>query len=101
KTLQLIKTIDIQGGPDGILFDSFNSRVWVFSHGAPNATVIDSKDGSVIGTVDLGGAPEQAVTDGAGHMYVDIEDKDKIAVVDAKALKVTGQYDLAGKGGEP
>src|SRR6185369_122520 len=101
KTLQLIKTIDIQGGPDGILFDSFNSRVWVFSHGAPNATVIDSKDGSVIGTVDLGGAPEQAVTDGAGHIYVDIEDKDNVAAVDAKTMQVTAHYDLTGKGSTP
>src|SRR5271157_1183045 len=63
KTLALIKTIDVQGGPDGILFDPFNARVWVWSHGAPNATVINAADGSVVGTVDLGGAPEQAVTD--------------------------------------
>jgi DNA-binding beta-propeller fold protein YncE len=101
KTLALIKTIDVQGGPDGILFDPFNQRVWIFSHGAPNATVINSVDGAVVGTVDLGGAPEQAVTDSKGHLYVDLEDKDKIAVVDAAALKVTGTFDLAGKGGGP
>jgi DNA-binding beta-propeller fold protein YncE len=101
KTLAPIKTIDVQGGPDGILFDPFNQRVWVFSHSAPNATVISAVDGSVVGTVDLGGAPEQAVTDGKGHLYVDLEDKDKIAVVDAVALKATGTYDLAGKGGGP
>ena len=101
KTLALIKTIDVQGGPDGILFDSFNQRVWIFSHRAPNATIIDTKDGSIVGTLDLGGAPEQAVTDGKGHMYVDLEDMDKIAVVDTKALKVTGTYALEGKGGGP
>jgi DNA-binding beta-propeller fold protein YncE len=101
KTLALIKTIDVQGGPDGLLFDPFNQRVWIFSHGAPNATVINSVDGAVVGTVDLGGAPEQAVTDSKGHLYVDLEDKDKIAVVDAAALKVTGTFDLAGKGGGP
>src|ERR1700681_1551266 len=99
KTLATIKTIDVQGGPDGILFDPFNSRVYVFSHRAPNATVINSADGSVVGTIDLGGAPEQAVTDGKGHIYVDIEDKDNIAVVDAKTMSVTNHYDLAGKGG--
>jgi hypothetical protein len=101
KTLALIKTIDVQGGPDGILFDSFNQRVWIFSHRAPNATIIDTKDGSIVGTLDLGGAPEQAVTDGKGHMYVDLEDMDKIAVVDTQALKVTGTYALEGKGGGP
>ena len=101
KTLATIKTINVEGRPDGILFDPFNERVWVFSHSAPNATVIDAKDGSVAGTVDLGGAPEQAVTDGKGHIWVDLEDKDNVAAVDAKTLKVTAHYDLAGKCGGP
>jgi hypothetical protein len=99
KTLAMFKTIDVQGGPDGIMADPFNGRVYVFSHSAPNATVIDAKDGSVVGTIDLGGAPEQAVSDGKGRVYVDLEDKGSIAVVDAKTLKVTTTYDLQGKGG--
>jgi DNA-binding beta-propeller fold protein YncE len=101
KTLAPIKTIEVQGNPDGILFDAFNERVYVFSHSAPNATVIDATDGSVVGTIDLGGAPEQAVTDGKGHLYVDLEDKDNIAVVDAKTLTVTAHYDISGKCGGP
>ncbi len=98
KTLAPIKMIDVQGGPDGILFDPFNRHVYIFSHRAPNATVIDSESGSILGTIDLGGAPEQAVSDGNGHVYVDIEDKASIAVVDAKTMTVTGHYDLTGKG---
>jgi len=101
KTLAMIKTIDVDGGPDGILYDPFNARVWVFSHRAPNATVINAADGTVVGTVDLGGAPEQAVSDGKGHLYIDLEDKDNIAVVDAQELKTTAHYDLGGKGGGP
>ncbi len=99
KSLALIKSIDVQGGPDGIMEDQFNGRVYVLSHSQPNATIIDAKEGSVVGTLDLGGAPEQAVSDGKGHIYVDIEDKASIAVVDAKNLKVTTHYSLAGKGG--
>lgn len=99
KTEKLIKTIDVDGGPDGILFDAFDHHVYILSHRAPNATVIDSKDGSIAGTIDLGGAPEQAVSDGKGHVYIDIEDKGNIAVVDAKTMKVTTHYDLQGKGG--
>jgi DNA-binding beta-propeller fold protein YncE len=101
KTLAVLKTIDVQGNPDGILFDPFNQRVWVFSHSAPNATIIDARDGSVVGTLDLGGAPEQAVTDGNGHIYVDIEDKDNVAVVDTKALHVTAHYDISEKAKVP
>lgn len=99
KTLMPIKTIDVQGGPDGILYDSFNDRVYILSHSAPNATVINAADGSVLGTIDLGGAPEQAATDGKGHIYVDIEDKGNVAVVDAKTMMVLNHYDLMGKGG--
>lgn len=95
-TLKVIKTIDVQGNPDGLLFDPFNQRVYILSHTAPNATVIDSKDGTVLGTIDLGGAPEQAATDGKGHLYIDIEDKDNVAVVDAKTMQVTAHYDLGG-----
>ncbi len=101
KTLETIKTIDVQGRPDGILFEPATERVYVFSHSAPNATVIDAKDGSVVGTIDLGGAPEQAASDGQGHLYVDIEDKDNVAVVDVKTLQVTAHYGLDGKGSGP
>jgi DNA-binding beta-propeller fold protein YncE len=99
KTLAKMKTIEVQGSPDGLLADPFNGRIYIFSHSAPNATVIDAKDGTVLGTIDLGGAPEQAVSDGKGHLYVDLEDKASIAVVDAKTMTVTAHYDLAGKGG--
>ena len=101
KTLATIKAIDVQGNPDGILFDPFNQRVYVFSHSAPHATVINAADGSVAGIIDLGGAPEQAVTDGKGHIYVDIEDKANVAAIDAKTMTVTAHYALGDKGGTP
>jgi len=97
-TLKIIKTIDVEGRPDGILTDPYNQRVWVLSHMPPHATVIDAKDGAVVGTLDLGGAPEQAVSDGKGTIYVNITDKANIAVVDAKNLKVTAHYDVSSKG---
>jgi DNA-binding beta-propeller fold protein YncE len=99
KTFATLKTIDVQGNPDGILFDPSSERVYDLSHAAPHVTVIDAKDGSIAGTIDLGGMPEQAVTDGKGHLYIDLDDKDKIAVVDAKTMMLTTTYDLAGKGG--
>lgn len=101
ETMQKIKSIDVQGRPDGILFEPLTERIYVFSHSAPNATVIDPTDGSVVGTIDLGGAPEQAQSDGQGHLYVDIESGDNVAVVDVKTMKVTAHYDLQGKGGGP
>jgi hypothetical protein len=98
KSLALIKTIDVDGGPDGIMYDAFNDRVWIFSHREPNVTVINAADGSIAGTLNLGGAPEQAASDGKGKIYVDIEDKANIAVVDAKTLTVADHYDISAKG---
>lgn len=99
KTLKVIKTIDVQGGPDAILFDPFNQHVYIFSHVAPNATVINAVDGAVLGTIDLGGMPEQAATDNKGHVFADIRDRDNIAVIDAKTMSVSAHYGLEGKGG--
>ena len=46
KAMKLIKTIDVgAAAPDGIVFDAFNQRVYVFSHPTKDATVIDAKDG--------------------------------------------------------
>jgi DNA-binding beta-propeller fold protein YncE len=99
KTLKTIKTIDVQGRPDTILFDPFNQHVFIFSHTAPNATVINAVDGEVLGTIDLDGEPEQAVTDRNGRVYVDVRDKNDIAVIDAKTLTVAARYSVATKGG--
>jgi hypothetical protein len=101
ETMQKIKDIAVQGRPDGILLEPFTDRVCVFSHESPNVTLLDPKDGSIIGTIDLGGSPEQAQSDGKGHLYVDLEDKDSIAVVDMKSMKVTATYSLQDKGGGP
>jgi DNA-binding beta-propeller fold protein YncE len=99
KTFAILKKIDVQGNPDGYLNDAYNHRFYVLSHAAPNITVLDDKDGSILGTIDIGGAPEQAVTDGKGKIYVDIEDKSAIAVIDANTMKMTGKYDVSAKGG--
>src|SRR3989454_10855585 len=102
KTMKLIKTIEVGPGaaPDGILFDAFNDRVYVFSHPTKDATVIDSKEGKVLGTIDLGGVPEQGVSDGKGTLYVVMQDpQGSVTVVDAKTMKATAHYPFGEKGG--
>ncbi|MGA2244408.1 MAG: hypothetical protein ABSH48_05355 [Verrucomicrobiota bacterium] len=101
ETLQKIKDIEAPGRPDGILFEPFIGKVLIFSHQAPSITVIDPKEGSVTGTIDVGGAMEQAQSDGEGKLYVDVEDEKKIAVVDLKTMKLVTKYDLGDTAGEP
>jgi DNA-binding beta-propeller fold protein YncE len=101
KTMTLIKSIDVGAArPDGILFDAFNERVYVFSHPTKDATVIDSKDGTVVGTIDLGGVPEQGVADGKGMLYVVMQDAvGSVTAVDVRTMKATGHYSFVDKGG--
>jgi hypothetical protein len=97
KTFAIIKTIPVQGNPDGYLNDTVNHRFYDLSHSAPNITVIDDKDGAILTTIDIGGAPEQGQFDGKNRIYVDIEDKAAIAVIDATTMKMIGKYDLSSK----
>jgi DNA-binding beta-propeller fold protein YncE len=101
KTMTLVKSIEVGAArPDGIYFDSFNERVYVFSHPTKDATVIDSKDGAVLGTIDLGGVPEQGVADGKGMLYVVMQDAvGSVTAVDVKTMKATGHYSFVDKGG--
>jgi YVTN family beta-propeller protein len=94
KTLKLIKTIDVDGAPDGILDDPFNQRIYIMSHRAPTVTVIDAKNGEKLGTIDVEGPPEQAATDGKGNVYVDVYDKGYVAVIDAASMKFKKRLDV-------
>jgi DNA-binding beta-propeller fold protein YncE len=95
KTLAPIAVVKIPGtGPDAILYDPVTKRVFTFNGGTSNATAIDARNGTVVGTVDLGGKPEAAVSDG-GKAYVNLEDKSQIAVFDPKTLAVLARWPLA------
>jgi len=101
ESLQKLKDIEVQGRPDGIMREPFTGKVLIFSHQSPSIVLIDPKDGTVAGTLDVGGAMEQAQSDGQGKLYVDVEDEKKIAVVDLKEMKVVTKYDLGDTVGEP
>ena len=101
ETMQKIKSIPAQGRPDGILFEPFTGKVIILSHQSPSITMIDPQDGAITGTIDVGGAMEQAQSDGHGRLYVDVEDEKKIAVVDLKTMKVVTKYDLGDSAGSP
>ena len=65
-----------------------------------DATVIDAKDGTVLGTIDLGGVPEQGVADGKGMLYVVMQDPvGSVTAVDVKTMKAVAHYPFVDKGG--
>jgi DNA-binding beta-propeller fold protein YncE len=100
KTLQKVATIPLTNkGPDAIIYDSFSDKVFVFNGDSNNASIVDPKLLKQTGTLDLGGAPEFAVSDGKGTIYNNLEDKNSLNIIDTKTLKVVKNYPLAPCGG--
>jgi DNA-binding beta-propeller fold protein YncE len=82
--------------PDGATYDPSSKLVFAMDHETGNATVIDPAAKKVVGAVTIGGELEFAVPDGAGKVYVNVEDKNQIAVIDVATKKVTARYALKG-----
>ncbi|HEY1492514.1 MAG TPA: hypothetical protein VGF35_07780 [Steroidobacteraceae bacterium] len=97
KTLAHLKDIRSTGEtPDSIIYDGATQRVFAFNGRGRNVTVIDARSNEVIGTIALNAKPEEARADGAGRVYVNLEDKNSLAVIDARALSVQSVMPLAG-----
>ncbi len=102
-TLAVIEKVRVTGiGPDAITYDRFSHSVYVFNGKSSNATVIDAKTDKVTATVSLDGKPEFPVSDEQGSIYVNIEDKNLVEVIDTKTEKVTRKFPVApGEGPSP
>jgi len=101
KTLATLSKIDTGGAnPDAITFDAKRNEVWAFNHTGHSATQIDAKTGAVLAVIPLTGTAETGQADGAGKVFVNIEDKSQIDVIDAAAKKVVASWSVA-PGAEP
>jgi YVTN family beta-propeller protein len=96
KTLKPITEIKTTGeNPDSIIYDPATKRVFTMNARSSNSTVIDATTDKVVGTVDLGGKPEEPALDGRGNMFVNLEDKSSIMEFDTKTLMKKGTWSLA------
>jgi DNA-binding beta-propeller fold protein YncE len=95
-TLRPTASIAVGAKPDAIVYDPRSREVVALNGEDNSASVIDTAKNEVIGTVALPGAPEFARSDAAGHVYVNIEDKNELAAIDLASLKVTAQWPLTG-----
>jgi DNA-binding beta-propeller fold protein YncE len=95
----LARTAEIKStgeNPDAIIYDPFSARVFAFNGRGRNMTAIDAKTGTVVGTLPLDAKPEFAVSDGKGRIYVNLEDKNSLAAIDPKLLRVVSTWPLSG-----
>jgi DNA-binding beta-propeller fold protein YncE len=90
--LQRVKT---GTNPDGIVYDPYSKRVFVFNGRSGDATVIEAATGVVAGTIVLGGKPEFPVSDAKGGLYANIEDKSEIVKINPKTMQVEKRWPLA------
>ncbi|MGH7617940.1 MAG: YncE family protein [Gemmatimonadaceae bacterium] len=99
KTLEVIKRIPAGiDGLDGIMYDDATNKILTIDHSRPKgtATVIDPSSGEVVARIALtGNAPEGGVSDGHGKIFINLEDKSSIDVVDDKTWKVIDTWKLS------
>jgi len=97
--LKTLKTTDVIKGvgenPDSIIYDPQTKRVFTFNGRSSNSTAIDATTNKIVGTVALGGKPEEPALDGKGNMFVNLEDKSSIGEFDTKTLMMKGTWPLA------
>jgi DNA-binding beta-propeller fold protein YncE len=98
KTLKVTGEANADKDADCVIYDSLSKRVFVMDGDPHNSTVIDAKNGSVVGTIELGGGPEFALADGKGTVYINLEDKSELVAVDSNSLKVKSRWPVAPAG---
>lgn len=98
KTLAPIRKVHIGiDGADGIWYDEGTGTILSINHSRPvgTAVFVNAATGDVTGKVALSGnAPEGGASDGKGHVFINIEDKNAIDVVDLKSMKVTATWSI-------
>jgi YVTN family beta-propeller protein len=98
---KVIERVKVTGkNPDAILYDPFKKIVFTFNGGSSNTTVLDALTNKVIATIPLAGKPEFSASDKKGKVYVNIEDKSLVTVINTNTLKVEESWSLA-PGEEP
>jgi YVTN family beta-propeller protein len=93
KTLAVVGKITVGGDPNAIFYDPYTKHVFTMDRGSKRVSAIDPATLKVVGTVEnLGGKTEHAVSDEAGHIFLNMQDLGTTLRIDAKAMKVTDTW---------
>jgi len=95
-TGKLLQTLKAGQNPDAIVYEPVTHRVFAFNGGSSDITAIDARTLQVLAAaIPAPGTPEYATVDGHGHVDFNVEDKNELAVLDARTLKIESHYSLA------
>jgi DNA-binding beta-propeller fold protein YncE len=98
KTFAVLGQIPTGANPDAIMYDPYSKAIITCNGRGHNLTIIDAATGKATDSITLDGKPETAVSDNAGKIFVNIEDKNKISVVDIRNKKVVANWPLGAEG---
>lgn len=96
RTGEVRSTLPTGKKPDAATYDPATHDVWIMTPGDGGITVIDPRSAKVLGQVAVGGSLELGASDGRGHLYVNVEDRNEVAVIDTRARKVLRHEPLPG-----
>jgi len=95
KTLAVLEKARVGDDPNGIIYDPKTQRVFSADRGSKRVTAIDAKTGKIVGTIeDLGGRTEHLAADGAGHVFLNMQDVGKLHKLDVRGFKVMETWAL-------
>ena len=95
KTLKVLARTVAAVDDDGILYDPATKHIFTMNGDAGSASVLDGLTGRLLGSVALGGKPEFGVSADNGKVYINLEDKNEVVEVDARAMRVTRHWSIA------
>jgi YVTN family beta-propeller protein len=98
KSLKVTGEVKADTDADCIIYDPASKHVFVMNGDPNSSTVIDPKNGTAVKTIALGGAPEFAVADGTGTVFVNLEDKNEVVAIDSRSLTIKSRWPVAPAG---
>jgi outer membrane protein assembly factor BamB len=93
-TLKIKGRITTLANPNSMVYDRSSGRLFVGHKPSKSITVIRASSGEIEKVIPLGGVPEFPVTDGAGSIFVNINDQSEIVRIDAKSMTIKSRWPL-------
>lgn len=94
-TLKVLQKVKTGMDPDTVAYDPVHHNVYAFAKAGSLATVFDGRNGEIAESFPLGGTPQATVVDAErSRIYVNLQDKNSIAVIDTANRKIIANWSI-------
>jgi DNA-binding beta-propeller fold protein YncE len=95
KTFAVLKQIPVGQNPDAIMYELYSKKIITCNGRSKDLSIVDPQTDTVIATIALPAKPETGVSDNAGKIFVNFEDKNSIGAIDMKTFKIVDTWTLS------